>query len=261
MDLGLKGKNVIISGGASNIGYGITLAFAKEGANVAIADIDEEQANRAAEKARSLGVKAMVVLADATSHDAVAAALKKVLGEFGKVDVLVNNVGWDRIAFFTETNPELWDRLLTINFKTDLNWISAVLPHMSQNGGGAIVNIGSDAGRLGEAREAVYSGCKGAVIAFSKAIAREAGRFNIRVNVVCPSLVAPEKPEEVGAKSAWKEPPVPPEVLEKALKAYPLRKGAAPKDIASAVVFLASDTAAGIITGQTLSVDGGYAMV
>lgn len=260
MDLGLKGKTAIISGGASNIGYGITMAFAREGANVVIADLDEAQSNKAAEKARSFGVKAAVVLADATKREQVKAAFDKVISEFQRVDVLVNNVGWDKMAFFTETTPDIWDKIISINYRTGLNWVSVVLPHMSEKGGGAIVNIGSDAGRLGEVREAVYSGCKGAVIAFSKAIAREAGRFNVRVNVVCPALVVPETPEQVGDNSAWKAPPVPLEIVEKAVKTYPLRKGAAPKDIANAVVFLASD-AAGLITGQTLSVDAGYAMV
>ena len=133
---------------------------------------------------------------------------------------------------------------------------------MIEQKSGAIVSIGSDAGRVGEPLEAVYAGTKGAVIALSKSIAKDVGRYGIRVNVVCPALVTPASPEEVGDGSAWKvAPPLTPEQIEQAVKFYPLRKIGKPKDVANAVVFLASDIAAGNITGQTLSVDGGFTML
>lgn len=263
MDLGLAGKTAIVTGGGSNIGRAISLTFAREGANLVIAELKKDFGEEVVAKAKTLktGGRAMVIETDVTKVDTVEALVKKTLDEFGKIDILVNNVGWDIQMLFVETTPDFWDKVININYKGVLNCTKAVLPHMIERKSGAIVNIGSDAGRIGEFKEAVYGGCKGAVIAFTKAVARETGRYGIRLNVVCPGLTVPAD-EEIGSGSMWKvtKEYFTPELLEKASKSYPLRRVAKAQEIANAVVFLASD-AASFVTGQTLSVSGGYSMM
>ena len=265
MDLGLAGKTAIVTGGAANIGRAISLAFTREGANVVIVELDESQGKKVAAEANAMkaGGRCIVVKTDVTKLAEVEGMFKKALNEFGKVDVLVNNVGWDILQLFTETNPEFWDKVVALNYRSNLNCIKTVLRHMIERKSGSIVSIGSDAGRVGEFREAVYSGCKAGVIALSKAIAREVGRYGIRLNVVCPGTTVPS-PEEIGEGSMWKKGGVAdiftPEMQEKIAKNYPLRRLGKGQDIANAVAFLASD-AASFITGQTLSVSGGYSMM
>ena len=262
MDLGLKGKNVIITGGASNIGRGITLCFAKEGTNIVVADLDEKQAGKVADEAKAVGSKAIVVKTDVTNYDAVEALVKKTIDEFGSVDILVNNVGWDLQQLFIDTTPDFWDKIININYRSVLNCTKAVLGHMIERKSGVILSTGSDAGRIGEFREAVYGGTKGAVIAFTKAVAREVGRYNVRLNVVCPGVTIPKSEDEYGEDSGWKLSRgfFTDEIMEKIIKAYPLRRLGTSEDIGNAMVFLASD-AANFITGQTLSVSGGYSMM
>jgi len=261
MELNLAGKTVIVTGGASHIGRSITLAFAKEGSNVVIADIDEAQGQKVAKEANALGGKAMVIETDVADVDSVAAMVKKALEEFGKIDVLVNDAGWGRDRLFVEKPRSEWEKEVNINFWGVINCTRAVLDNMVERKYGKVISIGSDAGRMGEYREAVYAGCKGGVIAMYKTLARELGRHNINFNVVCPGLTVPEDAESLGDKSMWKGQTVfTPEAQEKAIKVYPLRRLGKPEDIANAVVFLASD-AASFITGQTLSVSGGYTMM
>jgi 2-hydroxycyclohexanecarboxyl-CoA dehydrogenase len=185
------------------------------------------------------------------------------MDEFGRLDVLVNNVGWTLDKLFIEKPREEWEREVNINFWGVLNCTRAVLDHMIERKYGKIISIGSDAGRMGEYREAVYAACKGGIIAMSKSLARELGRYGINVNVVCPGVTVPQSPEFAGEMSMWKGPMAQvftPEAQEKAAKAYPLRRLGKPEDVAGAVVFLASD-AASFITGQTISVSGGYTMM
>lgn len=263
MDLGLKGKTAIVTGGASNIGRAISMTLAREGCDVVIADIDEEGARKVAEKAKSEGCEGKIVpvKTDVTSLESFENCFKKTLEMFGKLDILVNNVGWDRLQLFIETTPDFWDRVINLNYKSDLITLKTVLPHMIERKYGRIVSISSDAGRVGEYREAVYSGCKAGVIALSKAVAKEVGRYNITVNVVCPSVVIPEE-EETGKHSMWASPDLQKyrEAKDKIAQSYPLRRLGTPQDIANAVAFLVSD-AASFITGQTLSVNGGYSMM
>jgi len=263
MKLGLAGKTVIITGGGSNIGRAISLAFAAENSNIVIADLDESQAQKVAQEAKALGSGQVVIIkTDVTNNDQVEAMVKKTIDDLGTVDVLVNNVGWTIDRLFLEKSREEWEREIQLNFWSDINCIRAVLPHMVEKKVGSIVSLGSDAGRMGEYREAVYGGCKGAVITMSKALAREVGRYGIRLNVVCPGLT-PGDPEEIGDGSLWTGEigkTFTPEAKERAAKAYPLRKLGKPHEVANAVVFLASD-AASHITGQTLSVSGGYTMM
>ena len=264
MDLGLKGKSVIITGGGSNIGYGITMGFAKEGCKIMIADLDDKQAQKAADKAKKLGAAKVVVMkTDVTKLDQVEAMVNKTVAEFGSVDVLINNVGWDVQQLFMDTGPDFWDKVIALNYRSVLNVTKTVMAQMIKQGkGGAIVSTGSDAGRVGEFKEAVYAGTKGAVIAFTKAVARETGKFGIRLNVVCPGLTLPSSADEYGEDTGWKLSRgfFTDEVVAKIAKNYPLRRVGASADIANAMVFLASD-AASFITGQTLSVSGGYSMM
>lgn len=263
MDLELKDKSVIVTGGGSNIGRAIVLAFAAEGAHLTIGDIDIAQAEKTAEFALKLGAaSAQVVKTDVTQLDQVQAMFKAATDKHGRVDVLVNNVGWDNLMFFTQTTPEFWRKVIDINYVGVLNCTKTALDVMVKQNSGAIVSISSDASRQGEPREAVYGGVKAAVNSFMKTIAKENGRFGIRCNVVCPGVTIPSSADEVGGSSMWTnaDSMFSPEQIEKAAKAMPLRKVGRPQDVANAVVFLASGKA-GHVTGQVLSVSGGYSMI
>jgi len=262
MDLGLKGKVAIVTGGASNIGRSISMTLAEEGAIVAIADIDEAQMQKVVGSIESSGGKAVAIKTDIIKYDQVEAMVKDVLDQFGKIDILVNNVGWDKLERFVDTTPDLWEKIININYKGMMNCCHLVLPHMIERKTGTIVSVGSDAGRMGEFREAVYGGCKAAQMSLSKTIAREVGRYGIRLNVVCPGLTPAASPEEVGEYGSFGRgfATMDPERVEKATKLYPLRRLGKSQDIADAVAFLASDRAS-FITGQTLSVSGGYTMI
>ena len=262
MDLGLRDKTVIVTGGSSNIGRAVSIGFAGEGAKVVIADIDQVQAEKVAAQAREMGGLCTPIKTDITDWDSVQQMVKTVLDSHGQIDVLANCVGWTIDRLFVEKTREELEKEVKINYWGVINCTRAVIDHMMQRRSGAIVSLGSDAGRIGEYREAVYAGCKGAVIAFSKSMAREIGRYGIRLNVVCTGLTPP-KEEDIGEYSLWKTQAVymSPEAVESAKKAYPLRKLGKPEDTARAVLFLASDLCAGHITGQTLSVSGGFSMV
>ena len=264
MELGLEGKTAIVTGGGANIGRGITFAFAKEGSNVVIADIDEEQGQKVVKEAEGLGGKVIVIKTDVTDYDSVEAMVRKTLETFGKIDVLVNNAGFVSNKLFMKKPREEWEKEIKINYLGVVNCIRAVLDHMIERKAGRIVNIASDSGRMGEPREAVYSGTKGAVIAFSKAIAREMGRFSITVNSICPGATIPEKPGTAGRDSMWAGDVtvdmIPPETKERIISQYPLQRMGKPEDVANAALFLASDVA-NFITGQTLSVSGGFSMM
>lgn len=265
MDLGLAGKTVIVTGGASNIGRAISLAFAREKARVVIADIDQRQGERVAAEAEAQGAeKVLVVPTDVTDMAAVTRMVEIAESESGPIAVLVNNVGWTREQLFVEKSREEWEKEIQLNLWSMINCTRAVLDGMIARRYGSVVSIGSDAGRMGEYREGVYAACKAGVIALSKTLARENGRYGIRFNVVCPGAVIPEDDTEYGEYSLWREPEmnrwITPEVRERIAKAYPLRRTGTAEEVAIAVVFLASD-AASFITGQTLSVSGGYTMM
>jgi NAD(P)-dependent dehydrogenase (short-subunit alcohol dehydrogenase family) len=264
MDLDLKGKSVVVTGGGSNIGRAIVLAFAGEGANITVGDIDTTQAQKTAELATKSGAASVqVIRTDVTNLDQVQEMFKAAVAKHGTVDVLVNNVGWDNLMFFTQTTPEFWRKVIDINYVGVLNCTKVALDVMIKSNSGAIVSISSDASRQGEPREAVYGGVKAAINSFMKTIARENGRYGIRCNVVCPGVTVPSSAEEVGGSSMWTNTSdmFTPEQLEKVAKALPLRKVGRPQDIANAVAFLASNKVAGHVTGQVLSVSGGYSMI
>ncbi len=260
MDLGLGGRIAIVTGGASNLGRAITLGFAAEGARVIIADVDDEQAKKVERGAPSGTIVARHT--DVTDWDSVTSTVKFVESSMGRVDVLVNCAGWTIDRLFMEKPRSEWEREIAIDIWGFINATRAVLDKMVERRYGRIVSIGSDAGRMGEWREAVYSGTKASVIAMSKAIAREVGKYGITLNVVCPGLV-PGSPQTSGASSMWSSEQMEkftPEVREKAAKAYPLRRLGTAEDVVPAVLLLASDRAS-YITGQTLSVSGGYTMI
>lgn len=262
MDLGLKGKSVVVTGGGSNIGRGIVLAFAAEGANITIGDIDEGQAGKVAELALKQGAAGVQVLkTDVSQLDQVKALMNAAHSSYGSLDAVVNNVGWDQLMFFTQSTPEFWDKVIRINYVGVLNCTFAALEKMIPAKGGSIVSISSDASRQGEPREAVYGGTKAAINSFMKTVAKENGRYGIRCNCVCPGVTIPEFDDEVGGTSMWAKPLFTPEQLEKVAASLPLKKVGRPRDIANAVVFLSSPIAAGHVTGQVLSVSGGYSMI
>ncbi len=251
----LDGKTALVTGGGQGIGRAIARALAAEGAHVAVLDIARERAERVAGEVAALGVKGVPLVADLTRDTEVQRAVAQALRDLGHLDVLVNNAGWDRMQLFLESDAETWDRIIALNFRAVLTTCRAVLPHMVDRRAGRVVNVASDAGRVGSTGEAVYAGTKGAVIAFSKTLAREVARSGVTVNVVCPGLT--ETPLLDGMRA---ESPRNAKVIEAVTRAIPLGRVATPEDIAGAVVYFASP-AADYVTGQTLSVSGGLTMV
>lgn len=251
----LQEKVALISGGGGGIGRAVALALARAGAKVAVADIAKDNADKVGAEVKALGVDAMACQVDLTKKVDVDTMVSEILARFGQIDILVNCQGWDRLEPFVESHEETWEKLLAINFKSVLYTAKAVLPQMIARGGGKIVNISSDAGRVGSSWEAVYAGAKGAVIAFSKTIAREVARYKINVNVVCPGLTETPLLQAVRSQSEQTA-----KIIEAVTKATPFRRPAKPEEIAAAVLFFTSP-AAEFITGQTLSVSGGLTMV
>ena len=263
--LGLEGKTAIVTGGGSNIGRGIVLAFAAQETNVAIAELDEAQGPKVAREVNALGGgKVDNITTDVTDWDSVQRMVKQTLDKFGHVDILVNVAGWVRDDLFVNKLREEWEKEIARNFWSDVNCTRAVLDHMIERRYGKIISISSDAARVGQLREAVYSGCKGAVISMTKSLARELGRYGITINAVCPGVVIPASKDVTTSESMWTDDMMKvfgtPEALEKIARGIPLGRLGTADDIANVVLFLASDRA-NFITGQTISVDGGYTMV
>ena len=253
--MNLKDQTAIVTGGARGIGRAIVQRLAEAGADVVIGDfrLDEAEAT-AREIQQASGRQVRAVRADVTDLKQVEALRDTALQAFGKIDILVNNAGWDRLMPFLKTTPEHWDKIIAVNYKGVIHTCYAVLPHMAERKQGAIVNISSDSARVGSMGEAIYSGAKAAVVAFSKTLAREHARDNIRVNVICPGLA------DTPLLSEIQQDPFGQKVLGSIVNFVPLKRLARPDDIAPLVVFLASD-AAGYITGQVTSVNGGLTMV
>lgn len=246
--MSFKDKIAVVTGAASGIGRATAEALAEGGANVIVADINREQGEAAAAAIRSTGRSAQFLPVDLTDLASIADFAAAVHEQFGAVDILVNGAGWGKTMPFWETTPELWEKLIKLNFVGPMQLTKALLPKMIERGRGKIVNISSDAGRVGSLGETVYSGAKGGLIAFTKSLARETARYNINVNCVCPG------PTETPLLFA-----VPEGHLEAFKKAIPFRRFGKPSEIASVVAFFASD-AASYVTGQVLSVSGGLTM-
>jgi 2-hydroxycyclohexanecarboxyl-CoA dehydrogenase len=243
----------LVTGGARGIGRAIALALAEEGRAVAVGDVRMEEAEETAAAVKAAGGRAAAVRLDVTDSAAVAAGVRLTAELLGPVEVLVNNAGWDELRPFLNTDEPFWERVLEINFKGCLRTTKAVLPGMIDAGWGRIVNIGSDAGRVGSSHESVYAGAKAGVIAFTKTIAREMARSGVTANAVCPGPTRTPLLEGLAAGESGGK------LVESLTRAVPMRRLGEPEDVAAAVAFLASERA-GYITGQTLSVSGGLTM-
>ncbi|MBY8860959.1 SDR family oxidoreductase [Nocardia sp. CA2R105] len=272
MDTGLAGKVVVVTGATANIGRGIALAFAEEGARIVVVGRDEQAGLRVAERAREQGAAdALWHAADVTVEDRVGGLVEAVLARFGRIDVLVNNVGGSGdFGPFVSTTPAQWRADLDMTVLSTLLCTHAVLPHMLEQGSGSIVNIGSMAAIIGDPQLAVYSAAKGAVHSFTRVLALELGKTGITVNAVAPYGTRPRDPqEEFSAGSRYH-----PEsgLFSRALRERPdqlhtigrptalPRQQAYSDEIGAAAVYLASEQAA-FVTGQVLQVDGGVALV
>lgn len=244
----LQDKIAVVTGAASGIGRATAQALAGAGAQVVVADIDAVHGEEVAAALRQAGRRALFLAVDLTDAASIAGFAGEVANRLGPVDILVNGAGWGRTAPFVEGSPEFWARLIALNLVGPMTLAKALLPAMMERGSGRIVNIASDAGRVGSLGETVYSAAKGGLIAFTKSLAREMARYRINVNCVCPG------PTDTPLMAA-----VPDKVKEALIKAIPFRRLGRPEEVADAVAFFASDRAA-YITGQVLSVSGGLTM-
>jgi NAD(P)-dependent dehydrogenase (short-subunit alcohol dehydrogenase family) len=250
--MSFKGKVAVVVGGASGVGAEVANIIASQGGEVVILDIQEGLAAKVAKDIRGLGGTASVVRVDVTSPDSVKAAAEDVLARHDRVDVLATTVGWNVHSFFMDQDEELWAKVLQINLMGQVRLVHAFLPAMKAAGGGSIVVVSSDAGRVGTNGETVYAAAKAGVIGFTKSLAREVTRFGIRINCVSPG---PTDTPLLRSATASQ-----PKIADAMVKLIPMKRIARPEEQANAIVFLASD-AASYITGQTLSVNGGLNML
>jgi 2-hydroxycyclohexanecarboxyl-CoA dehydrogenase len=250
----MSNRVAIVTGGAQGIGKGIATTLAEAGFKVAVADLNRPAAEQTAKEIGAAGGTAIAVEIDVTRTASVESAVREVEAELGPIEVVVNNAGWDDFMPFVQTTEEFWDKILEINFKGALRVIKAVVPGMTERGFGRVINIGSDAGRVGSSLEAVYSGAKGGVIAFTKTLAREVAAKGVTANTVCPGPTDTPALRSFAAGSGDAE-----KVIAGMARAVPMKRLGTPEDIGPAVAFLASDGAC-FVTGQTLSVSGGLTM-
>ncbi len=247
--MNLEDKVALITGASSGIGRALARRFAGLGAKVVVADINEAGGQETVDMIAQAGGEAVFARCDVTSLDDARAAVATARERFGRLDVLVNNAGWDKVEFFMQNDPSHWDKVININYKGQIHMSRAALELMIEQGeGGRIVNMASDAGRVGQMAEAVYSGCKGAIIAFTKSLARENSRNKILVNCVCPGIT--DTPLVAGLD---------PKTIEATVRAIPLKRMADPDEPAELAAFLASDSNT-YMTGQVISCSGGLTM-
>ena len=247
-------KTAFVTGGGSGLGRAIALRLSKEGFRVLVTDIDLDSATSVAQE---IGTEAQAIQCDVANIDSVRTAAE-MAKQLGGIDVLVNNAGFDNPQFFLETDPSSWRKLLDVNLVGVLNCIYVVAPVIAERtretGYGRIVNIASDAGRVGSLGEAVYSAAKGGVIAFTKSMARELARDRITVNAVCPGPANTPMTERIKETS-----PIGEKMMGQLVANTPLRRLVDPEEVAAAVSYFASEDAA-IVTGQSLSLSGGLTM-
>jgi 2-hydroxycyclohexanecarboxyl-CoA dehydrogenase len=246
--MNLKDRWAVVTGAASGIGAAVADKLAGAGASVVVADVQADKGRARAAAIEAGGGRALFVEVDLTRPESIAAFAETVGARVGAVDILVNGAGWGRTAPFWDGTPEFWQQLIALNLMGPLHLTKALLPPMIERGGGRIVNIASDAGRVGSLGETVYAAAKGGLIAFTKSLARETARYGIGVNCVCPG------PTDTPLMAA-----VPDKVKDALVKAIPLRRLGKPEEVADAVLFFAGDTAS-YCTGQVLSVSGGLTM-
>ncbi len=244
----------LVTGGGRGIGRQICIGLAAEGRRIAVADLRAEEAAITVKQVTEAGGTALAVSMDVADSDSVTEGLLQVRDELGEIEILVNCAGWDDLMPFLDTDEAFWDRIIEVNYKGALRTVHGCLPAMIDGGWGRIVNIGSDAGRVGSSLEAVYSGAKGGIIAFTKTIAREMARNGITANTVCPGPTATPLLDEIVSNSSDGD-----KVIGAMARAVPMKRVGQPDEVASAVVYFCSE-AAGFISGQTLSVSGGLTM-
>jgi len=246
-------KIALVTGGAGGIGAAVCHRLAATGHHVVATDVAASAAADIASGLDGSGHTARSL--DVADTDAVAAVVAEIEADLGPIEVLINVAGWDRFVPFVETTPDFWQQVIAINYQGTLNTVHAVLPRMIERERGRIVSVASDAARVGSSLESIYAGAKGAVISFSKSVAREVAKHGITVNVVCPgptdTPLIRGMADDLGNGERF---------MEALTRAIPMRRLAEPDDIAPAIAFLASDDAR-YITGQTLSVSGGLTMV
>ena len=250
----LADRIALVTGAGGGIGRAIALELARTGHRVAVADLRADAAESVSGEIARNGGTALALELDVTETASVTEGVGRVTAELGPVDVAVNNAGWDELVPFLDTDEAFWDRVIDVNFRGCLRVTHAVLGGMVERRWGRVVNIGSDAGRVGSSLESVYSGAKGGVIAFTKTVAREVARAGVTANTVCPGPTRTPMLEGMAARDEAGE-----RLIASLERAIPMRRLGEPEDVAGAVAFLASERA-GFITGQTLSVSGGLTM-
>lgn len=251
---GLEGKVIVVTGGGSGIGRAVCQRLVQERAKLAILDIDASGAAETVNLITQAGGVAKSYETDISGYDAVETSVKTAEENLGPIDVLVNNAGWDEAKPFLATDPALWRKIIDINLYGPLNLHHTVVSRMVQREAGKVINVASDAGRVGSSGEAVYSACKGGIIAFSKTLARELARKNIQINTVCPGPTeTPLFASFAGDGEQGKK------LIDGLTRAIPMRRLGQPDDYPGIIAFLASSDA-DYITGQTISVSGGLTM-
>jgi len=247
-DMRLDGKTAVVTGGASGIGKATALEMARAGARVIVADVNEEGGAAAQREAEGMGLKLEYMKLDLTDPQSIDRFSAQVLERCGRVDVLANVAGWGKVQPFVENTPEFWERVLAVNLTGPVRLTQKLLPKMMEARAGKIVNVSSDAGRVGSLGETMYSAAKGGMIAFTKSLAREAARGGVNVNCVCPG------PTDTPLMQA-----VPEKFREAFVKAIPFRRIGKPQEVADAILFFAS-ARSDYVTGQVLSVSGGLTL-
>jgi 2-hydroxycyclohexanecarboxyl-CoA dehydrogenase len=245
----LDGKMAVVTGAASGIGKAAAFELARAGARVILADINEQGGAAAQAEAEAAGLPAEYLRVDITDAASIDQFAKQALQRAGRIDILVNAAGWGKTQPFIENTPEFWDRVMNINLMGPIRLTQRLLPSMFEARAGKIINVASDAGRVGSLGETVYSASKGGLIAFTKSLAREGARYNVNVNCVCPG------PTDT---PLWQA--VPEKFREAFTRAIPFRRVGTPQEVADAIFFFASPRS-DYVTGQVMSVSGGLTMV
>jgi len=244
----LKDKVALITGAARGIGQAIAMTFAKEGADIVVADVNLETAQKTASEIEGLGRKALALEMDVTSYEKVEEGINKILDKMGKVDILVNNAGITKDNLLLRMSQAEWDAVINVNLKGTFNCIKAVSRPMVKQRSGRIISIASIIGLIGNPGQANYAASKAGIIALTKTVAKELASRNINANAVAPGFIQ----TEMTAK-------LPEEIKKKMLEAIPLAKLGTPQDVANLCLFLASDESS-YITGQVITIDGGMVM-
>jgi len=252
--MSLSGKNAVVTGGANGIGRAIALRLAKEGANIVILDLNKTSALATAKDIENNSVKGLAFECNVTDYDQTKSAIDHAHKELGSIDILINNAGIDRAKKFVETDPQLWEQMINVNYKSFLIANHICIPFMIEQKSGNIVSLGSDAGRVGNPSEVLYCGTKAAIMASSKALAKELARYNIRVNTVAPGPVKTDLWDKLHEGEKGQK------VTEAVIRAIPMRRLGTPEDVANVVAFFVGEDSK-YLTGQVLSIDGGLTMI